>query len=40
MVVGRIPSEQPAFKLERPRELLPFLESVDGTYVARLLKNG
>ena len=28
------------FKLERTRELLPFVEGVDGTYVARLMKNG
>jgi len=28
------------FKLERTRELLPFVEGVDGTYVARLVKGG
>jgi 16S rRNA (cytosine967-C5)-methyltransferase len=28
------------FKLERSRELLPFAEAVDGTYVARLVKGG
>jgi 16S rRNA (cytosine967-C5)-methyltransferase len=28
------------FRLERSRELLPFAEAVDGTYVARLVKNG
>ena len=28
------------FKLERSRELLPFAEAVDGTYVARLVKSG
>ena len=27
------------FKLDRTRELLPFVEGVDGTYVARILKN-
>jgi 16S rRNA (cytosine967-C5)-methyltransferase len=27
------------FKLERTRELLPFVEGVDGTYVARLTRN-
>jgi 16S rRNA (cytosine967-C5)-methyltransferase len=29
----------PDFKLERTRELLPFVDGVDGTYVARLSKN-
>jgi 16S rRNA (cytosine967-C5)-methyltransferase len=28
------------FKLERTRELLPFVEAVDGTFVARLVKSG
>ncbi len=28
------------FKLERSRELLPFADAVDGTYVARLVKGG
>ena len=27
------------FKLERARELLPFVERVDGTYVARMVRN-
>jgi len=28
------------FRLEHSRELLPFADGVDGTYVARLVKNG
>jgi 16S rRNA (cytosine967-C5)-methyltransferase len=28
------------FKLERSRELLPFVEAADGTFVARLVKSG
>jgi len=28
------------FRLEHSRELLPFADAVDGTYVARLVKNG
>jgi 16S rRNA (cytosine967-C5)-methyltransferase len=28
------------FKLQRTRELLPFVDGVDGTYVARLAKSG
>ena len=39
-VVDEFLSEHAAFKLERTRELLPFVEGVDGTYVARMLKNG
>ena len=30
----------PDFKLERQRQLLPFVEGVDGAYVARLHKIG
>jgi 16S rRNA (cytosine967-C5)-methyltransferase len=32
--------EHPGFKLERARELLPFVEGVDGGYVARLKRHG
>jgi len=39
-VVDEFLSEHAAFKLDRTRELLPFLESVDGTYVARMLRTG
>ena len=39
-VVDEFLSEHAAFKLERTRELLPFVEGVDGTYVARMGKNG
>ncbi len=39
-VVDEFLSEHAAFKLERTRELLPFVEGVDGTYVARMLKHG
>jgi 16S rRNA (cytosine967-C5)-methyltransferase len=39
-VVDEFLSEHPAFKLERTRELLPFVEGVDGTYVARMVRNG
>ena len=39
-VVNEFLSEHTAFKLERTRELLPFVEGVDGTYVARMLKHG
>ena len=38
-VVDEFLSEHTAFKLERTRELLPFVEGVDGTYVARMLRN-
>lgn len=38
-VVDEFLSEHAAFKLERTRELLPFVEGVDGTYVARMLKH-
>ena len=31
---------QADFKVERTRELLPFVEGVDGTFVVRLMKNG
>ena len=30
----------PAFKLERERELLPFVDGVDGSYVAHLRQSG
>jgi 16S rRNA (cytosine967-C5)-methyltransferase len=39
-VVDEFLSEHAAFKLERTRELLPFVEGVDGTYVARMVRNG
>jgi 16S rRNA (cytosine967-C5)-methyltransferase len=39
-VVDEFLSEHTAFKLERTRELLPFVEGVDGTYVARMVRNG
>ena len=39
-VVDEFLSEHTAFKLERTRELFPFVEGVDGTYVARMLKHG
>jgi 16S rRNA (cytosine967-C5)-methyltransferase len=39
-VVDEFLSEHPAFKLERMRELLPFVEGVDGTYVARMQRKG
>jgi hypothetical protein len=29
-------AEQPQFKLQQERELLPFTDGVDGAYVARL----
>jgi len=28
--------QHPGFKLERTRELLPFVDGVDGSYVARI----
>ena len=39
-VVDEFLSEHAGFKLERTRELLPFVEGVDGTYVARMVRNG
>jgi 16S rRNA (cytosine967-C5)-methyltransferase len=39
-VVNAFLAERPDFKLERTRELLPFAEAVDGTYVARMAKGG
>jgi 16S rRNA (cytosine967-C5)-methyltransferase len=37
-VVDEFLSRQPAFKLEHARELLPFIEGVDGAYVARITR--
>jgi len=37
-VVRRFLEEHPAFKLESERQLLPFIEGVDGAYVAALRK--
>ena len=37
-VVDEFLREQADFKLERTRELLPFVEGVDGTYVARITR--
>lgn len=37
-VVEQFLGEQPGFKLERKRELLPFADGVDGAFVARLVK--
>ena len=37
-VVNEFLGEHPDFKLERTRELLPFVDGVDGTYVARLVR--
>lgn len=37
-VVNEFLAGRADFKLERTRELLPFVEAVDGTYVARLVK--
>jgi 16S rRNA (cytosine967-C5)-methyltransferase len=39
-VVNEFLAGHAGFKLERARELLPFVEAVDGTYVARLAKGG
>ncbi len=36
-VVAQFLSEQPGFKLERQRELMPFADAVDGALVARLV---
>ena len=38
-VVDEFLAEHPDFKLERARELLPFVDGVDGTYVARMSRN-
>ena len=38
-VVDQFLGEHAQFKLERTRELLPFVEGVDGTYVARMVRN-
>ena len=37
-VVEQFLGEQPGFKLERQRELLPFADEVDGAFVARLIR--
>ena len=37
-VVKQFLAEHPQFKLEHERELLPFVDGVDGAYVARLRK--
>ena len=39
-VVAGFLGEHPEFRLERTRELLPFVDGVDGTYVARMLRHG
>lgn len=39
-LVDEFVGEHADFKLERSRELLPFVEGVDGTYVARIVRNG
>jgi 16S rRNA (cytosine967-C5)-methyltransferase len=39
-VVTEFLAQHADFKLERTRELLPFVDGVDGTYVARLAKSG
>jgi 16S rRNA (cytosine967-C5)-methyltransferase len=38
--VAEFLGEHPSFKLERTRALLPFIEGVDGTFTARLVRNG
>jgi len=38
-VVNGFLGEHPGFRLELTRELLPFVEGVDGTYVTRLLRS-
>ena len=38
-VVQQFLSEHRGFKLERERELLPFVDGVDGAYVARIRRN-
>jgi 16S rRNA (cytosine967-C5)-methyltransferase len=37
VVIGEFLKAHPDFKLERERELLPFVDNVDGAYVARLI---
>ena len=37
-VVDEFLGEHADFRLERTRELLPFVEGVDGTYVARMVR--
>jgi 16S rRNA (cytosine967-C5)-methyltransferase len=39
-VVNAFLAEHPDFKLEHSRELLPFADAVDGSYVAKLVKSG
>jgi 16S rRNA (cytosine967-C5)-methyltransferase len=39
-VVDEFLAGHPAFKLNRSREILPFVERVDGTYVARICRAG
>ena len=39
-VVDEVLGAHAGFKLERARELLPFLEGVDGTYMARMARVG
>jgi 16S rRNA (cytosine967-C5)-methyltransferase len=39
-VVNEFLSSHPEFRLERSRELLPFVDGVDGTYVARMVRAG
>jgi len=39
-VVKQFLAEHPQFKLEQERELLPFVEGVDGAYVAKLTMTG
>jgi 16S rRNA (cytosine967-C5)-methyltransferase len=39
-VVKQFLTEHPQFKLERERELLPFVDGVDGAYVAKLTMTG
>ena len=38
-VVRLFLAEYPQFKLEKERELLPFVDGVDGAFVAKLGKN-
>ena len=39
-VVKSFVSARPEFNLESERQLLPFVEQVDGAYVAKLRKKG
>jgi 16S rRNA (cytosine967-C5)-methyltransferase len=39
-VVNEFLKEQPEFTLQQEREALPFVDGVDGAYVAKLTKNG